>query len=780
MPLIATAPPAPTVLKIGYYLQVVAAFLLLCVVHYFAAGFLPPMDVDEIMNSLEPIHYLLYGSGKQVWELCSLYALRSWLFFWMYAWPAVFLRGVSSLSSVDVYFFLRIFNGRIAALAELFFVYSVWSAFSGNAAMVALFLLLFNVPIASAATGALQTSYAMIFYFAVLGCWLRTGSWTSRSMHRNNSGGAADPLPAAVKDMHASRSSRAVVAPTTLPPRWLLVNVTCTILFILLGCFVCWPFMGLIAVPVCVDLLVRFPRPVLVSVVLFSVLISGACILVDRHYYGHWAFSTLNLIKYNVFSDSENGSHKFGVEPWYFFFKSLLLEFNILFPVVMAAPVVVLFAPKRRRVLEVLKTGGWTGVGTPYKSDAAVPKPLSSSTSTGGLPAAAATPGSLPRPVLSRGRELLYILPFFLWFVFWLFIPHKETRFMMPAYPFFVLAAVRCIYFLFFSDGWVKADRASNSSPFLSSYNGNGVTATVAEAHGPAPSKRRLLCRRLSGLLVLLCFATISYSRALAIYHFYSGPQRLFYDWYPLLQAEAEAKYRRSIAEPTVSATVVSTDVSVAQQKMESQAYFIVCVGAEWFRFPSSFFIDSHFARHQGIGAYQQHGFLPVSFLTPKPGSEEGFLLRRDKKEATVDMDSKYGSRTCGFGDAHGVPHKRRDLGPQNLTAECDLVFDSISATSHASPEVVKAEQQALHIEDVFTTSALRREDLRRVLEGRKELYHEVDDSYAILDVSRTPTWCRILYYPFGITDRCAVWRPLVLRRRPPAESEELRGKAVP
>jgi alpha-1,2-mannosyltransferase len=44
------------------------------------AWFLPVLDCDETFNYWEPLHYLQYGNGLQVWEYSPQYGLRSYFF----------------------------------------------------------------------------------------------------------------------------------------------------------------------------------------------------------------------------------------------------------------------------------------------------------------------------------------------------------------------------------------------------------------------------------------------------------------------------------------------------------------------------------------------------------------------------------------------------------------------------------------------------------------------------------------------------------------------------
>lgn len=646
----------------GYYVQMVAAFLLLAVPHYFTAAFLPIADCDETYNFLEPIHYLLYGSGKQTWENCPQFGLRSYLFAWVYAWPALLVRGASGLSSVDVYYFLRIFNGRLACFCELFFVYSVWAAFSGKAAVVALMLLLLNHPVPYAAASVLPTSLVMCCYFVALGCWLRTSSSISGSNGTGKGKG---------EEGTSASCSRFFVAATV----WLVV----------FACIVGWPFAGLVAVPCGLDLLVRFPLVSTLSLLSALVILGGAAFAVDSIYYCRPTLSAWNVVKYNMFGGADRGPELYGVEPWFYFFKNLLLNFHLGFVAALAAPVVVL--AKRR-------SSGSSGSG---------------SVSFG----------------VSRGRLLLCMSPFFLWLAFWTAIPHKEERFFAPAYPFLALAATVAVSHAFFPD----------------------VPGSV-EAARRRPRGRNLIPFA-AGMAFLLAFGGISFSRCLAVYRFYSGPERLLYDWAPLLRAQAASKAAAMGAGEGPASTV--------------DALLNVCVGKEWYRFPSSFFADHRYMRYSFVKTSAFTGMLPVPFATPVgTGSSGGLLFAAPRPAyATAADGGPYGACACG---APGVNDFNREI-PQQYVADaardCDVIFDSLSSVDAEA----RAESAELRLE-AFPHSLLRLPALEAAMAAQHSVFHAVDERYAVLDVDRTPLWCRVLYWPFGISRRCARWWPLILQSR--------------
>lgn len=56
------------------------ALLLLAAARAASAAWNIIHDCDETFNYLEPLHYLLFGSGLQTWEYGAQFALRSYLY----------------------------------------------------------------------------------------------------------------------------------------------------------------------------------------------------------------------------------------------------------------------------------------------------------------------------------------------------------------------------------------------------------------------------------------------------------------------------------------------------------------------------------------------------------------------------------------------------------------------------------------------------------------------------------------------------------------------------
>lgn len=117
---------------------------------------------------------------------------------------------------------------------------------------------------------------------------------------------------------------------------------------------------------------------------------------VDAFFYRKLAVVPLNIVLYNVFGGSGKGPNIYGTEPWHFYIRNLILNFNLWFVLALVSLPLTLLqyairgqAPARQSVI----------------------------------------------------RTVTFTLPFYLWLGIFTLQPHKEERFMYPAYPLLVLNA---------------------------------------------------------------------------------------------------------------------------------------------------------------------------------------------------------------------------------------------------------------------------------------------------------------------------------------------------
>lgn len=240
-----------------------------------------------------------------------------------------------------------------------------------------------------------------------------------------------------------------------------------------------------------------------------------------------------NIVKYNVFSKS-GGPDLYGTEPWTFYFKNLALNFNLWFVLaLLAMPLFIMqkvFAPSGR-----------------------------------GFPSAM--------------RAIVFLAPFYLWFTIFTLQPHKEERFMYPAYPFLALNAAVSAHIILTAAGHVGQTR---------------ILSTI-------PAQVRLFVVVVVPFFVVLLLYLL---RVIGICTAYGAP---LYIYEPLGAGSQDG------------------EVGVVGSPGD-----FVCYGKEWYRFPTSYFLprdmQAKFIRSEfrGLlpGEFQPFGqdsaIIPGTHLIPQ------------------------------------------------------------------------------------------------------------------------------------------------------------------
>jgi alpha-1,2-mannosyltransferase len=224
-----------------------------------------------------------------------------------------------------------------------------------------------------------------------------------------------------------------------------------------------------------------------------------------------------NIVKYNIFSKS-GGPDLYGTEPWTFYIKNLILNFNIWFVLAMAAlPLFFL-----QKLVAPSGQGFQSGL-----------------------------------------RTVIFVSPFYMWLAIFTAQPHKEERFMYPAYPFLALNASIAVHILLGAIGH----------------------ADPKTLIGKIPARLKLL-------LVSSIFAlsvTASFARVYGVYEAYSAPLKIY------------QPFQDNWVEPSIG-----------------REGDLVCLGKEWYRFPSTFFLPRNM--HAKFVRSEFRGLLPGEFSEAKIG----------------------------------------------------------------------------------------------------------------------------------------------------------------
>ena len=253
-----------------------------------------------------------------------------------------------------------------------------------------------------------------------------------------------------------------------------------------------------------------------------------------------------NLIIYNIFSHPGRGPEIFGTEPFDFYFRNLLLNFNIWFLLaLLAGPVL---------VLQYL-----AGTQTVSK--------------------------------LMLMRSAFFVTPFYMWLAIFSTQPHKEERFMYPAYPFLTLNAAFTLHAILI---------------YISTSDPNRLLGRVR------PKVKLILI----GVSVILAI-DIGLLRGLGMVTAYQAPLQV----YSALQRPGVARMGDTI-----------------------------CLGKEWYRFPSSYHLPNGTRAKFVKSAFE--GLLPGEFHESVTGFglfSGTWLIPPGMNDQNIPDPGKYVSRVSPF-----------------------------------------------------------------------------------------------------------------------------------
>ncbi|KAK1233678.1 mannosyltransferase [Marasmius sp. AFHP31] len=501
------------------------AFRILILVRVTGAMYSNIDDCDEVYNFWEPLHLLDQGHGFQTWEVSPQYAIRSWAYILLHYLPVQIARVLSNNQKRAAFFAVRIFLALICTLSECLFYRKVYEKVNHRVGRYLFFILLFNAGMWNASSAFLPSSFAM--YTTTLA------------------------------------SAYAIVPATSRDTRRTLLA---TLLFAT-GAIVGWPFALALAIPFVVEelfvlsgdqifpasrnvwMLNRWKR--LFGAGFLAALIFIPVVGIDTLAYGKLSIVPYNIIDYNILSTSDRGPDLYGTSPPSFYFLNLLLNFNVIFPfALLALPALgITYLIDRGRL-------GVTKVSANESS---------------------------PFTVLA-----LRLAPFYIWFGILTAQPHKEERFMFPAYPLIAFNAAVALYLV---RGWME-------------------TAYIKATNSPYRASRTTIFSTFT-TSVLVTAAFLSASRTLANWEYYHAPLSILYR-FEYSELPHLLKITGLLPPPPPTRSKYREDDHVVDLTSIKEFDLTLCVGKEWYRFPGHYLVPNgvnvEFIQHDF------HGLLPGHF----------------------------------------------------------------------------------------------------------------------------------------------------------------------
>lgn len=200
--------------------------------------------------------------------------------------------------------------------------------------------------------------------------------------------------------------------------------------------------------------------------------------------------------------------------------------------------------------------------------------------------------GSQQNSTINGLRSIIFMSPFYLWLGIFSFQPHKEERFMYPAYPALALNAAMALHII------------------LAAFGGSDPRTLV----GKIPARLKFILVS----IVMIGSIDLSVARIYGIYSAYSAPLKIY--------------------EPLETI---------------GNRGDLVCFGKEWYRFPSSYHLPNNMRAKFVKSEFD--GLLPGEFSEAKNGFWAGaWMTPPGMNDENIEDMGKYVSRLssgCSFSD---------------------------------------------------------------------------------------------------------------------------------
>jgi alpha-1,2-mannosyltransferase len=319
---------------------------------------------------------------------------------------------------------------------------------------------------------------------------------------------------------------------------------------------------------------------------------------VESMIYGRLTLPPLNILLYNVLGVGGD-STLYGTEAWWFYLANLAINFNLALVLALALPAVLV-------IKSCMGEGAGVEEAVVRDEDGRGKATRGRKKGEGGDVVGRGAGGGRVYEGKSDGYLMWWLAPVYLWVLFFSAQAHKEERFMFVVYPLLAAAGGICLV---------------------------DAAALVARLLGACCHMSRSTQRRAAELLVtcaLIGMAGINLARILTLTLGFAAPIKVWTEVGAVLP-----KYRRSWGLVDLPLTV--------------------CVGKEWYRFPSRFLVDPSMSS-PGTQADAQQGWnlgyikslfdgqLPSQFLEQRPESGDIMGTLRQRLIATRHVDPSFNS----------------------------------------------------------------------------------------------------------------------------------------
>ncbi|KAJ1914241.1 mannosyltransferase [Mycoemilia scoparia] len=303
--------------------------------------------------------------------------------------------------------------------------------------------------------------------------------------------------------------------------------------------------------------------------------ISGASLLlvvgaVDSYYYDRITLSLWNAVKYNLFGGSKRGPDLYGTEPWTYYFANGFINFNIVFVFALLSLPLWGCQYVLWRILDKISTR------KSRKKHRVIDEYLP----------------VRREPTHPHMLLLIRMIPFYLVLAIFTLQPHKEERFLYIIYPYICFNGAVSLHLV----------RSLFNEVAVILGSGGFIRSTVATSG------------KLNWLFLTIS-TVLSTMRIFALFHYYSRAASLFMAL-PGFADTPNVPMDFSVSlKALLPSTISGIDHSLHNpSELEKSKITNVCIGKEWHRFPSHYFMPHNYhLRFLQTPAFK--GQLPGDFL---------------------------------------------------------------------------------------------------------------------------------------------------------------------
>ncbi|KAM9953215.1 hypothetical protein ACTFIR_008278 [Dictyostelium discoideum] len=302
--------------------------------------------------------------------------------------------------------------------------------------------------------------------------------------------------------------------------------------------FMGWPFVIVLVIPIALNLMIRngFLK-VFMWALLPVIAVFIPMILIDYQYYGKWVIAIYNIIAYNFTSNHSGGSQLYGIEDWPFYFINSFVNYNIVFLFsLLTIPLLIIFRK-------------WSG--------------------------------SLKN--LTMVSIIYTLCPYYIWFGFMTYLPHKEERFLFVIYPFIALAGSISFYIglNILNAIILKISGGSGGDIKNKKKNDDFKLKSKQQQHYNVNIYHGFV--NFIKYLIIICFILLSVSRIYSTYVNYTAP----FNTLTHLNNNVLLNGNISISNFSKNNNILKSNNNNNKKSVN------ICIGKEWHRYPSNFFLPN-------------------------------------------------------------------------------------------------------------------------------------------------------------------------------------------